>query len=924
PITSGPAAVAMKGGTRVVHDFHFNRSTPSCNLYLALQQSKSLVAVAGRTVFKIFRLDECRDEPAGGYSLSDMHILPNNYQRKSKQNLSGLDTAIADIVWSPSDESKLAWGSTNNKVFVLDINKEKYRMFQCHSRSVNCVVFHPSTPLLLSSSNDGSVFCYDLRSPETEAVACANFSTGGDNAVRCIDFSRVNENLFATGQESGTIQVWDIRNTQKPERSFHAQHSVITCSWHPNSQFNWLATGCHRQNTIGILDFSSTHFTAVRHLDTIQCISPVLKVRWRPDCDMHIASTAKTCDKNIYVWDLASHYLPDRIFEEHTGDMVTGFDWVGPDWLLSVGKDGRIILHHYSDGYRPADWVNPCSLAVSCRGSLAASQSTKKLPADPNVLSVQLMQLQTQPPPPQQQQPALGRNFSLTNAVGVSGAGARHRGSAASASSAVTATIVQWNRTSTPGEYNLVEYRCPSQKLPLGTDSFVHLAKHYRLSGASLSEVCAHNFQLAAGLGLDSAACLWQLVLCAFGVEEEALAAASAANAASAAEASASLNLPEHQLVADELAGGGGINSASMSVTSASASAPANMPNSESVSALLSLDDVDADRRLGLGGSAGGGGGSSSGGFAFIDAGLQSDSATLDDDFDGGGAGAGVGGDTDVGELDAASAGGFGDASSKEPNDYLFSDGEPATADEEFFADGTGTGAAPLEQSQLPLQGLWQQKPQQAQQHRKRRQQRSGSWQLLQQQQQQQQQQPPQHQQEFLPSDLPPLTAKLEADLSGMVTDAMYELVNCGHVQTVATACVLLGDRLRDKLDESVAETWMLSYIDLLHSHQLFVESAALIGACGFLPNVALLNQQSTSISLICAACNYPSKQGFTCARSLCKQRPLLCVICHRTVRGLYLWSRACQHGGHFDHLMDWYSKNSVCPECGASVDFGI
>ena len=42
--------------------------------------------------------------------------------------------------------------------------------------------------------------------------------------------------------------------------------------------------------------------------------------------------------------------------------------------------------------------------------------------------------------------------------------------------------------------------------------------------------------------------------------------------------------------------------------------------------------------------------------------------------------------------------------------------------------------------------------------------------------------------------------------------------------------------------------------------------------------------------------------------------RPTSCAICRLPVRGTYVWCQGCGHGGHFDHMSQWFSTQSLCP----------
>ncbi|KAG8231519.1 hypothetical protein J437_LFUL011557, partial [Ladona fulva] len=49
-----------------------------------------------------------------------------------------------------------------------------------------------------------------------------------------------------------------------------------------------------------------------------------------------------------------------------------------------------------------------------------------------------------------------------------------------------------------------------------------------------------------------------------------------------------------------------------------------------------------------------------------------------------------------------------------------------------------------------------------------------------------------------------------------------------------------------------------------------------------------------------------------------CKRLSLLCVICHVSVRGCSNFCLVCGHGGHMNHMNDWFAQEGLCPSgCG-------
>ncbi|XP_022214670.2 GATOR complex protein Wdr59 [Drosophila obscura] len=65
-----------------------------------------------------------------------------------------------------------------------------------------------------------------------------------------------------------------------------------------------------------------------------------------------------------------------------------------------------------------------------------------------------------------------------------------------------------------------------------------------------------------------------------------------------------------------------------------------------------------------------------------------------------------------------------------------------------------------------------------------------------------------------------------------------------------------------------------------------------------------------------CGTCSMP-KRTSKCA--YCMRPALYCVLCRLPVRGAANACLACGHGGHMDHMMQWFEKHTVCATCGCS-----
>lgn len=48
-----------------------------------------------------------------------------------------------------------------------------------------------------------------------------------------------------------------------------------------------------------------------------------------------------------------------------------------------------------------------------------------------------------------------------------------------------------------------------------------------------------------------------------------------------------------------------------------------------------------------------------------------------------------------------------------------------------------------------------------------------------------------------------------------------------------------------------------------------------------------------------------------------------VCSICHKVVKGLFIWCQGCTHGGHLLHIRSWLRDNRLCPAgCGHTCEY--
>ncbi|OQV16163.1 WD repeat-containing protein 24 [Hypsibius exemplaris] len=166
------------------------------------------------------------------------------------------------------------------------------------------------------------------------------------------------------------------------------------------------------------------------------------------------------------------------------------------------------------------------------------------------------------------------------------------------------------------------------------------------------------------------------------------------------------------------------------------------------------------------------------------------------------------------------------------------------------------------------------------------------------------------------------LTRGPTLDFSQLVQETVHFYAEQGDPQTAVSLILVLGERIRSHFKEALLEAWMLDYIDLLSHFQLFTVANEVI-KLSHVSAVGELNQQSTTVYTSCNNCGkHLHKTSWYCTN--CKKLTNCCSICQLPVRGLYVWCQGCQHGGHLEHMEQWFRHSLQCPtgSCGHYCEF--
>lgn len=108
----------------------------------------------------------------------------------------------------------------------------------------------------------------------------------------------------------------------------------------------------------------------------------------------------------------------------------------------------------------------------------------------------------------------------------------------------------------------------------------------------------------------------------------------------------------------------------------------------------------------------------------------------------------------------------------------------------------------------------------------------------------------------------------------------------------------------------------------MLQRLQLWNEATEIM-KLSWVQSVRELNDLSTIVHTNCGGCNkaFLGTSGWYCNKCNSTESAK-CSVCQLVVRGLYAWCQGCGHGGHLEHMKQWFLNHSKCACCGHLCEY--
>lgn len=189
-----------------------------------------------------------------------------------------------------------------------------------HTRTVLDINWHASDPNFLASvSMDSFIHIWDIRTPIRPALSLAPIVPA--SRVR---WNHLTKHLIATAH-SGDVQIWDERHGKHPIHYFTAHANSIHCLDWSYTNKNQLVT-CSQDCTVKFFEINNLKKTE----NILNTITPVWRAKYTPFGDgilIVLVPPEQRVDNNLLLWNLSAPNTPVHTFVGHS-DTILEFQWL--------------------------------------------------------------------------------------------------------------------------------------------------------------------------------------------------------------------------------------------------------------------------------------------------------------------------------------------------------------------------------------------------------------------------------------------------------------------------------------------------------------------------------------------------------------------------------------------------------------------
>ncbi|KAG5390742.1 hypothetical protein IGI04_032283 [Brassica rapa subsp. trilocularis] len=254
--------------------------------------------------------------------------------------------------------------SSNLEIFELDFNSEDHEMKllgQCSSSerftrlawgSYGSGSEESPYGLIAGGLVDGNIGLWNPFS-----LICSESNESAH--VRALEFNVISPNQLASGDDDGTICIWDLANTSEPSHVLkgsgsYTQGEISSVSW--NREFKHVLASTSYNGTTVIWDVNNkkviTGFKNSESSDRFKGLISCSVLQWDPDnCNQIMIASDEDSSPSVKLLDIRYPQSPVRTFVGHHRGVIA-MEWCPSDslYLLTCARDNRTICWNTKTG----------------------------------------------------------------------------------------------------------------------------------------------------------------------------------------------------------------------------------------------------------------------------------------------------------------------------------------------------------------------------------------------------------------------------------------------------------------------------------------------------------------------------------------------------------------------------------------------